>query len=279
MKVYLAGCGQLGSRLGQQLSSDGHDVVGLKRPPIDSTFPMLAINLQDSHAVNQLPHDADIIVFTVTPSEYSDSGYQQVYKHILGNVIDYAKQHQKPPLFLLVSSTGVYGQHKGEWVDENSLTEPTQFNGAWVIYGERLIRQQLDNTLTVRFSGIYGANRTRMIKTATSGNPIQQSPPLWTNRIHEDDCIGALSFLIKQYSEGKTLKDIYLVSDHSPVSSWDVAAYICELQGMSMPPTKTTDLSHKLNKRCMNQRIVDLGYTFKYPDYRAGYKAIIEANK
>lgn len=276
MKIYLAGCGKIGKRLGEQLTTDGHHVIGLKRSAAEYAFPIKAINLADRTSVSSLPADADIIVFTVTPSEYSEAGYAHVYDTILDNVLDFAKRHEELPLVILVSSTGVYGQQNGEWVDENSPTEPTSFSGKWILHGENQLRQRLSKTLTVRFSGIYGPSRTRLIQRALSGNPVQKAPPLWTNRIHEDDCVGSLHFLINQFIASNKLEDIYLISDDTPVSSYDISAFICDTMGRPKPPILTQNLSEKYNKRCDNQQIKSLGYTFRHPNYQQGYQEILK---
>lgn len=276
MNVYLAGCGQLGLSLGKQLQNDGNKVVGLKRSPIKADLPITSMDLSDSAAVAKLPLDADVIVFTVTPSDSSEVGFRQVYETILENMVDYAKRHQKPPLFILVSSTGVYGQQNGEWVDEQSETKPVEVSGRWILRGERYLQEQLDNHLTVRFSGIYGEERTWLIKKSQSGEPCQANPPMWTNRIHEADCVGILYFLIQKYQRGEKLLPVYLCSDDLPVSSYDVRQFICQQLNIASPPIKTENLSTACNKRCHNELIKQAGYHFIYPTYREGYASVLE---
>ncbi len=108
-----------------------------------------------------------------------------------------------------------------------------------------------------------------------SGTPIQQTPPLWTNRIHETDCIGVLYFLIKYYQAGEALDKVYLVSDDTPVSQYDIGTYIAQLLQQPPPPIKTDNLSQRCNKRCDNSRIKALGYRFQYPTYQRGYAQVI----
>ncbi|MGY0398342.1 MAG: sugar nucleotide-binding protein [Ostreibacterium sp.] len=276
MKIYLAGCGKIGTRLGYCLQNDGHQVIGLKRTPKDLGFSTLSIDLSNQLAVQALPKDAEVIIFMVTPPDYTEVDYKHVYDTILNNLIDFSKQHSAPPLFLLVSSTSLYGQQKGQWVNEDSTTKPRKFNGQWILQGEKNLRQQLSNSLCVRFSGIYATHRARLIKTALSGKPIQQNPPLWTNRLHEDDCVNVLYFLIKQYQSKIPLDKIYLVSDNTPVSSYDIIQFICQRMGKPHPKISTENISYQQNKRCDNTRIKRLGYRFIYPTYQIGYRAILD---
>jgi len=276
MNILLAGCGKLGQRLGHQLSVQGHRVIGIKRTPVNTTtFELLNIDLSDKTLFSLLPKTIDIIVFTVTPSVYSAAGYRHIYQSVLHNVIAFCQTLTKPPLLLMVSSTSVYGQHNGEWVDEDSPTAPVRYNGQWVLAGEKYLQQALVKTLVVRFSGIYGNRRQGLIKRAISGEALQKEPPLWTNRIHEDDCVGVLAFVIDCYRRGVALLPCYLASDDMPVSSYDVCTFIAEQLQRPLPPVKKTALSQQLHKRCDNRRIKSLGYCFKFPDFRAGYRSLI----
>lgn len=176
----------------------------------------------------------------------------------------------------MVSSTGVYGQQQGEWVDENSDTLPDSYSGQWILSGEQHLRRCLNNTVSVRFSGIYGQNRTYLIQQALSGKPIQKAPPQWTNRVHEDDCVGVLHFLLQQHQNGVVLDEVYLVSDDRPASRYDVCATLCELANQPKPPVKIDNLSQQCNKRCDNRRIKQLGYQFLFPTYQQGYGEIMK---
>lgn len=249
-------------------------VVGLRRSLSDSLFPIFPIDLSDDAAVSKLPLDAEVIIFTVTPSRYDEAGYQQVYQHILGNVIDWASRHKVQPLVLLVSSTSVYGQQDGEWVDESSPTQPASASGRWILFGERQLQVKLSHTLIVRFSGIYSEKRTHLIQRALSGTAIQKMPAIWTNRIHESDCVGVLLFLLARYQQGQSLQAVYLASDDEPVSQYDVCAFICQQMGQPVPAVEVHSISKACNKRCCNKRLKALGYIFLYANYRQGYSRI-----
>lgn len=280
MKILLAGCGQLGLQLGQQLQASGDEVIGVKRTDSPTSFPLLLADLSDSNALaNQTP-DYDVIVFSVTPSDRTDTAYRHVYTDVLSNVVAFAKRHSTPPLIIFTSSTSVYGQQNGEWVDENSPTEPTNFSGKWVLHGEKYLQQHWGNHLIVRFSGIYGEHRRGLIDYAIGGKPIQKTPTVWTNRIHEADCIGSLLFLINRYRCGtdnnKPLEKCYLVSDNQPIGRYEVCAFICQLLGQPLTPIADDNLTDNLNKRCDNSKIISLGYRFIYPTFQAGYRSVLK---
>lgn len=275
LNILLAGCGQLGQRLGQQLIKQGDQVIGIKRYQQILDFPLWLADLTDPQALSEREPNIDVIIFTVTPNARNEMAYRLVYEQALMTVLNFARRHDPQPLVILVSSTAVYGQQNGEWVDEASTTVPTTYSGKWVLYGEQCI-QQLDNPLSLRFSGIYSHQRRWLIRTALSGKAIQQSPPIWTNRIHEDDCVGILSFLINRYRNHKPLDNLYLASDNQPCPRDEVIAFICQTLGKPLPAIdnhQTIDC----NKRCDNHKIKALGYSFKYSDYRLGYADILRA--
>ncbi len=275
MKILLAGCGQLGLQLGQQLQSSGDEVIGVKRTDVPANFPLLLADLSDADALTNQTPDYNVIVFSVTPSKRTDMAYRQVYSDILQNVVAFAKRHSAPPLMIFTSSTSVYAQQNGKWVDENSPTEPTNFNGKWVLHGEQYLQQHWENYLIIRFSGIYGENRRGLIHYAISGRAIQKTPTVWTNRIHESDCVGSLAFLINSYRCGKSLERCYLVSDNQPIGRYEVCEFICQLLDKPPPPI-ADNFTDSYNKRCDNQKINSLGYRFIYPTFKEGYRSILK---
>lgn len=275
MKILLAGCGQIGQQLGTQLHQQGHHVIGVKRHATPTLFPLRLLDLGNSKALSDETPDYDVIVFTVTPQNREESAYRHVFETVLQRVIDFAKRHQQPPLLLLVSSTGVYGQQQGQWVNESSPTQPTHFSGKWLLSAEQNLKKQWQNHLIVRFSGIYGSHRRWLINQAVSGKPIQKSPSLWTNRIHEADCVGSLNFLINAYQKQLLLSRLYLISDDLPVGRYEVCAFICQFLQQAAPDVLTTDLTENLNKRCDNSLIKSMGYSFIYPTFKSGYQAIL----
>ena len=101
------------------------------------------------------------------------------------------------------SSTSVYAQHQGEWVDETSPTESESFSGRCIRHGEQLLADYPWPAVAVRFGGIYGPGRTRLIDSVRDGS-ASRSPgaPIYTNRIHRDDCARVLEHLLDLPKEG-----------------------------------------------------------------------------
>jgi len=106
-------------------------------------------------------------------------------------------------------------------------------------------------------------------------------PGLWSNRIHRDDCAGALRHLM--LLDGAA--GLYLGVDHEPADLCEVQRWLASELGAPAPPTTTGDDSdaeisgrrRSSNKRCSSQRLVDSGYRFRYPTFREGYGAMLDA--
>jgi len=163
----------------------------------------------------------------------------------------------------------------GEWVDEDSLTEPSRVNGQLQLLSEQRILAENKNNLVVRFAGIYGPGRKRMLNMARQGGPIQFKPPYYTNRIHKEDCVGVLAFLFEKRLDGTKLHSHYLACDDEPVPMWEVVSWLTKKLKCKLPEIKQADKDANQNKRCCNKRLKELGYHFQYPTYREGYPQLI----
>ncbi|MCG8316349.1 MAG: SDR family oxidoreductase [Pseudomonadales bacterium] len=276
-KVLLAGCGELGLYLGCLLQEHGFDVTGLKRTPVEEPpFPLICADLMDVDSLQPLASQYDFIVYTATPDAVTPDGYQAAYVTGLRHLLT-ATATPKEKL-LLVSSTGVYGQSAGEWVNEESVTEPSRFSGKILLESEALAQELCPVTTIVRFSGIYGPGRLRNIRKARQGSQVIENPPQYTNRIHCDDCVGVLAFLIAEQLNGVELAPVYLASDCDPAPEHEVLDFIAQTLNIDSPPREIPADSEvvTLNKRCSNKRLLQLGYEFHFPSYKDGYRQVMQ---
>ena len=276
-KVLLAGCGELGFYLGCLLQEHGFDVTGLKRTPVEEPpFPLVYADLMDLNSLSVLAPQYDFIVYTATPDSVTPEGYQAAYVAGLGNLLNATATPREK--LLLVSSTGVYGQSAGEWVNEESATNPKRFSGKILLESERLARELCPATTVVRFSGIYGPGRLRNVRKVRQGNSVIENPPQYTNRIHCDDCVGVLAFLIAEQLNGVALAPVYLASDCDPAPEHEVLDFIAETLKLAKPPREVPDDpdTAPLNKRCSNEQLLRLGYEFHFPSFKEGYLQVMQ---
>jgi nucleoside-diphosphate-sugar epimerase len=277
-RVLIAGCGYVGSRLAERLLEDGVAVWGLKRDP--STLPAgvgaVAGDVTRASTLDGIPDEVGAVVYAVAPTSSGEAGYRSAYVDGLRNVLDAVGGS---PRVVLVSSTGVYGQSDGQWVDEDTAEEPADGTARAILEGEALARERGAPGIVLRLGGIYGPGRTWTVGRVLTGDAPCMGPELYGNRIHREDAAGALRHLLTLdhpepvYNgvdgEGAPLRDVYAwVADRAGVPD--------PCDGVD-PDAVRTEGRRGTNKRCSNQRLLDSGYTFVYPSYRAGYAELIEA--
>ncbi|CAG7857317.1 hypothetical protein MCAMS1_02093 [biofilm metagenome] len=279
-KILIIGCGAIGLELAQKLAGCGHLVTGLKRvPPAKNpaNVEFICADISIRSDVERLGVDFDYIYFIVSADKRDEASYVKVYDTGLTNLIEHFTKAKSSARWFFVSSTSVYGQNQGEWVDEASDTVPTDNSARLIIKAEQILKSINPANIIVRFSGIYGPGREYLLRMARQTPIIQKNPPYFTNRIHQQDCIGVLAYLLEQSINGVKLEPCYLASDDLPVPQWDVITWLASQMHCQPPLEKSQPTSTGQNKRCRNDRIKNLGYRFIYPDYKVGYGEIIDA--
>ncbi len=181
-----------------------------------------------------------------------------------------------------LSTTAVYGDHQGNWVDETTPATPTAERGRWRVRAEQQWRDIPGLPLHIfRLAGIYGPGRGPFSKLKRGGLRRIIKPGQVFSRIHVDDIAQVLTASMAKPNPGV----IYNVCDDEPVPPQDVIGYAAELQGLPLPPAVPFDEAdltpmarsfYNENKRVRNDRIKDeLGITLLYPDYRVGLEALM----
>lgn len=272
-RILIAGCGDIGTAVGAALVRHGCHVTGLRRSLVSdqSGIDYLSADLTCPDTLKALPVNYDLVLVIVTPTERSMSGYETIYLKGVGNLLQHFAFHETQPPVIYISSTRVYGQNSGEWVDEFSETIPSDGYGRILLNAERQVLDQYDGNSVIRFSGIYGRGEPYMLRFLQSQQSVQHEPPNYTNRVHRDDCVGVLLFLIIKRLRGEALASHYLVSDDEPAPKWDVLIWLAHQWGLPEPVAKGLEADAGQGKRCSNRRIRSLGYLFKYPSFREGY--------
>lgn len=278
-QVLIVGCGDIGERFAKALAADHHyQITGLRRtPPEDTTYlHYQACDVTDSDQLNEVIRyrTFNVILVSMTPSERSDAGYERAYVQTCKNLVAALKANNRVPrLLLFISSTAVYGQDDNLLVDENSPTLPDSFSGKRLLEAERCLQNGDFNSVILRFSGIYGPGRNRLIELVRQGRG-SLSPHI-TNRIHADDGAAALAHLVRLSREGKPLDAVYLVTDNAPVPMAEVTAWLAKQMGVTQF-ADPKDGAERGNKRCSNKRLLETGFTLRYPDYVAGYTELLK---
>ena len=273
--TLIAGCGDVGGRLAKCLMADGHRVYGLRRDT--SHLPKGVIPVQGDLAANMLgewPDRIDYVVYCAAAGRQGEDGYRQTYIAGLEHVLSKLKTLAEPPQrIFFTSSTAVYHQQGGEWVDELSATHPENFNGKVMLEAETLLLNGTMPATVIRFGGIYGPGRNFMLKKVQQGEVYIESPVVYGNRIHSEDCAGMLAWLIRLEQNNQCVHPLYLGVDSEPAPLSEVTNWLAEQIGVK-PVSETTVI--RQSKRCRNKRILETGYALRYPSYRDGYKMLLK---
>ena len=280
-RILIAGCGDIGVALGLSLTAAGHGVWGLKRRPnsLPPSIQPLQADLNAPNSLAILPPKLDAVVYAAAAGGYTPERYRIAYQDGVANILQALQaQGQSLQRFIFVSSTSVYGQSSGEWVDEDSPALAEGFASDTLRAGERLAWSSPVPATVIRFGGIYGPGRTRLLDSVTQGT-AKCSAGVYTNRIHRDDCAGALSHILML----KEPAPLYLGVDNDPAEQCEVMRWLAQQLSVTPPPQANVDSSPEQrmrgNKRCRNDRLRAAGYRFLYPSYREGYAAQVQSER
>ena len=276
-RVLIAGCGDVGTALGLTLARSGHEVFGARRSARRLPAPLrpLPVDVTDRRAIERAVPTIDVVVYAVAAGRRDEEAYRRAYVDGVAALLDVLEARAEPPRrIVFVSSTSVYGERGGAWIDETTPVRPGGFAGERLVAGEqRMLASPIPATV-VRFAGIYGPGRGWMIERARAGARCAGDPPKLTNRIHRDDCAGVLAHLV---GCDDACADVYIGVDDAPVEECEVLEWLAARLGAPAPRRVRAedDAAQASGKRCSNARLRASGYRFRYPTYREGYAAVL----
>ncbi len=243
--------------------------------------PVIA-DVLDPASLDRLP-DADRAFYCVGFDRAAGQSQRTVYIDGLQNVLD--RLTERVERFVYASSTGVYGQSEGEWVDETSATCPPHESGRVCLEAEGRVRAwsqarvRSSAAIILRFSGLYGPGRAVRRSLLERGEPIPGEPDKFLNLIHIDDAARAAEAAL----EARHAEPVYLVSDDRPVTRLEYYARMAELLGSPPPrfrppaPASPESARDTTSKRISNARIKNaLGLTLNYPDITTGLATCLD---
>jgi nucleoside-diphosphate-sugar epimerase len=276
--VLIVGCGDVGIATARLLTDSGYHVVGLRRntDALPGFIEPMKADIVDPGSLAPLQNRQFAwVLVTSSAGEFSQQRYHSVYVNGLQNVLASLQRHPLRHL-LLASSTSVYHQQDGSWVDESSTTAPSGFAGRCQLQAEALAIASDIPATVVRFAGIYGPGRERLLSRLREGYIVAADNGNYSNRIHRADCAGILAHLVALQQRGERLQSHYLAVDCEPTPLREVCEWLARSMGLD-PRTMQQDAipTRGGNKRCSNQRLLHSGYHFVYPDYKAGFAAML----
>lgn len=262
-RLLILGFGYTASRLKARLDDGDWTVIGTGRTARDGVLAF-----HDEAAVHQEIDRATHILSSVPPAEDGDPVLS-----VYGNAIAAARCWTG-----YLSSTGVYGDCGGAWVDETApigsgrRTSRSAADADW--------RQLSARTHVFRLPGIYGPGRSPFQKLREGTASRIDAPGQVFSRIHVDDICTAVIAAMRRPKPG-----IYNIADDQPAPAHEVTAFAAHLLGIKPPPLiplENAQLSpmargfYAENRRVANGKMTrDLGIRLRYPDYRSGLSATL----
>lgn len=213
----------------------------------------------------------DYVLITLVPAARTVEAYRQAYVEGVRNVLGWLRQHgQRPRRVVFVSSTGVYGQSKDEWIDEQSVTDPVAWTGQIMLEAEQVVKDSGLPACIVRLAGIYGGQRRFFLERVRQGYHAGGQTNRYTNRMHESDAAALLAHLLRQDAAGMELAPVYIGVDNEPVEQDEVVRWLQQRLQVNAEPQLLL-AAPSGSKRCSNALARSTGWEPRYGSYREGY--------
>lgn len=271
-KFLIIGQGDIGLPVTNKLAKDNLNVTGLARGKrqqyaLDDKAAFMQADAVTLSA-EQLK-DFTHIAIIVTPDEYSTSGYQNSYLAINQHFAKLASQLTKLERIVFISSTGVYGQDDGEWIDADTIPLTPERDASKVILkAEQALQDGFGGkAIVIRPSGIYGRERLMRVRKVKEPQKEPIAAAHWSNRIMDRDLVNIIANVLICDAP----KPIYLATDYAPVTTFELTTWLSKALGETPPtidPTKTAVTGKRLHSN------IPLDW-LNYPDWQVGYRDIL----
>ncbi|TWT99566.1 NAD dependent epimerase/dehydratase family protein [Botrimarina colliarenosi] len=277
------GCGYLGRRAAQRWLERGDRVVAVTRHPARATafradgLEAFVGDVTQPATLVRLP-DAETLLYAVGYDRSADPTIHEVYAEGLQNVLAAASSATERVVY--ISTTGVYGDAGGDWIDETTPPAPSRDGGRASLAAEQVLAASPwgDRSVILRLAGIYGPDRLPYAAALRAGEPIAAPQTGWLNLIHVDD--GASAVLAA--ADHAAPPALVCVCDGQPAVRRDYYAEAARLLN-APPPTFVAPAADSpraaraaADKRVRNTVLTGrLGVKPSYPSYREGLAAIL----
>lgn len=278
-RVLVFGGGYTGQRFGMVLEALGVPVSLTHRQPEPPACLTPGHWIRFDAAAGALPGPSDLadtthVLVTIPPNEAGDD---TVLSH-LGSLL----QQTAPTWVGVLSTTGVYGDHHGRWVREDSPLHPAQGRSQARLLWEQAWRRSGLPVQVFRLPAIYGPGRSPFAALLAGRARLIHKPGQVFSRIHVDDIIGALLHCLALPAAERPVT--VNLADVDPCPSSETLGYAAHLLGCKLPPVERFDdvastMSPMARSFWMENRRTDswllreeLGYRLRYPSFREGYR-------
>ena len=270
--LLIIGQGDIGLPITNKLAQDGLKVTGLARRErhhyaLDDKANFLQADALTLTA-EQL-QDFTALAIIVTPDEYSTSGYHDSYLAISQHLAILTDKLTNLARIVFISSTAVYGQDNGEWIDEDTApVMPEREASQVILQAEQVLQQSFGaKAIIIRPSGIYGRERLMRLRKAKEKQKEPVAAAHWSNRIMDRDLIT----IIANVMTIDRPKPLYIATDYAPVTTFELGSWLSE-QINEVPPVIDDNKTKVTGKRLHSN--IPLAW-LDYPDWQVGYRDIL----
>ena len=277
-KILIAGAGYLGLALADCLSRDTagtHEIVLARRSARPSPgLKTITCDFTDSASLKDLPV-VDAIYYAVAADDSTDLAYEKSYLVAVRNLVEHYQKRGINPRFYLSSSTSAYSAKQGEIVTEDSVGLAQSGPSRFIVAGEKFLCASGLEGAVLRYGGLYGPERTSFVRRIQEGQePLKPNAQQYTNRIHRDDAVGIVAFLMGREDPGMAVINAV---DLRPELRDDVIRWVLAELGISVedcPVDHSTEL-RRGHKRVVSDKLQKMGYPFLFPSFREGYGPLL----
>jgi len=273
-RILIAGCGYVGGATADLFHAAGWEVEGWTHSghAAAKPYPIRAVDISDRAAVAAAASPFDAVIHCASSGGGGAETYRRIYLGGARNLIS----EVRPSIFLYTSSTSVYAQIGGQWVNEESAAEPAHATGRVLRETEELVRK--NGGMVARLAGIYGPGRSALLRKFLSGEArIEGGARRYLNQVHRDDIAAALLQLVTTPNESQIMN----VCDDQPLTQQECYEWLAEKMSRPPPPIVAPGGERKRgasNKRVSNRKLRALGWRPQFPNFQSGVeKSVLPA--
>ncbi len=282
MSKLIFGCGYLGRRVARRWLTAGHEVFAVTRTRVRADelatldIRPLVMDIMRPETLAALP-TAETVLYAIGYDASQGRSMHEVYVSGLKNVLDALPDATGRLIY--ISSTGVYGDSAGEWVDEDTRCQPQREGGRACLAAEEALAAHRfgEKSVVLRLAGIYGPGRIPRNDLLLAGDAIPAPARGYLNLIQVDDAAAVVLA-----AERVSAPRVYVVSDGNPVSRREYYAELARLADappprfVEPPPAAPASQRAAEDKRASNARLLsELNVRLAYPTYREGLAAAL----
>ena len=271
MHLLILGCGDIGTRVGLSVLQQGWQVSAVRRQPqlLPDDFERIGLDLTEAGRLSKLGRvSTDYVLVTPTPLSYDPAGYRLGFA-VVAQALAAQDWFGRCRRVIWVSSTRVYREAGGGWVDEHSALNTDEPQASAMVDAEVSVRRGATATI-IRPAGVYGNPEGMLMRRIRAGEGGGTAAP-YGNRIHRDDLSRLIVHCLLRDQNGESVPPTLIAADHDTAPTHEIEDWLAGQLGLTLKrPTESGPV--RGNRRCNNTLLAEIGFTLDYPTWREGYQ-------